>query len=113
MGARIALVQMNFAGDDTYVEKAARLIQGAADHGAQIVCLPELATSPYFPFEVDSKWFRLAEQIPGPSTEIISAAARRAGAYVLFPLYEREQHDELYNTAVFIDPKGAIIGKYR
>jgi beta-ureidopropionase len=39
--------------------------------------------------------------------------ARAANAYVLFPLYEKQQDGELYNTAVFIDPSGSIIGKYR
>jgi len=32
---------------------------------------------------------------------------------VLFPLYEKVQDGELYNTALFLDPDGKIIGKYR
>ena len=28
-------------------------------------------------------------------------------------MYEKEQDGELYNTALFIDPNGKIIGKYR
>ena len=28
-------------------------------------------------------------------------------------MYEKEQDGELYNTALFIDPNGTIIGKYR
>jgi N-carbamoylputrescine amidase len=95
------------------VENGARLIKQAAAEGAEIICLPELATNVYFPFEIEPKWLKLAERVPGPSTETISAAAREANAYVLFPLYEKEQDGELYNTAVFIDPNGAIVGKYR
>lgn len=112
--ARAALVQMSFSDDtEKNVEKGARLIKQAASEGAQIICLPELATSVYFPFELDPKWLELAEPIPGPSTETICAAAREANAYVLFSLFEKAQDGELYNTAVFIDPDGTIVGSYR
>jgi beta-ureidopropionase len=114
MRAKAALVQMNFSDDtEENVGRAARLIKEAAREGAAIICLPELATNVYFPFEVDPKWLKVAERIPGPSTETICAAAKDANAYVLFPLYEKEQDGELYNTAVFIDPDGEIVGKYR
>jgi beta-ureidopropionase len=114
MRATAALVQMNFSDDaEENVARGATLIKEAASKGAEIICLPELATNVYFPFEVDPKWLKVAERIPGPSTETICAAAREANAYVLFPLYEKEQDGELYNTAVFIDPNGEIVGKYR
>jgi beta-ureidopropionase len=112
--ANAAVIQMNFSDKtDANVEKGARLIKQAADEGAEIICLPELATNVYFPFEIEPRWLKLAEPIPGPSTETIAAAAREANAYVLFPMYEKEQDGELYNTAVFIDPSGTIVGKYR
>ena len=41
----------------------------AADRGARIVCLQELFTSRYFCQVEDHKYFELAEEIPGPSTE--------------------------------------------
>src|SRR5262249_52135176 len=112
--ANAAVIQMNFSDQtEENVEKGARLIKQAAAEGAEIICLPELATNVYFPFEIDPKWLKLAERIPGPSTETITAAARDANAYVLFPLYEKVQDGELYNTAVFIGPDGTIAGKYR
>ena len=114
MKAKAAVIQMNFSDQtEENVEKGVRLIKQAADEGAEIICLPELATNVYFPFEIDPKWLKLAERIPGPSSETMSAAARDANAYVLFPMYEKEQDGELYNTALFIDPNGKIIGKYR
>src|SRR3954452_14143651 len=114
MQAKAALIQMHF-NDKTEenVAKGARLVKQAAQEGAQIICLPELATNVYFPFEIEPKWLKLAEPIDGPSVETMRSAAREANAYVLFPLYEKEQDGELYNTAVFIDPNGAIVGKYR
>jgi N-carbamoylputrescine amidase len=112
--AKAALVQMHFSADtEKNVEKGAQLIRDAARDGAEIICLPELATNIYFPFEIDAKWLKIAEPVPGPSTETISAAARDANAYVLFPLYEKAQDGELYNTSVFIDPNGELVGMYR
>jgi len=114
MTTSVAIIQMNFSTNtEENVEKGARLIRKAAGEGAQIIALPELATNIYFPFEMDAKYFRLAEPIPGPSTAAICAAAKDANAYVLFPLYEKVQDGELYNTAVFIERNGSIVGKYR
>lgn len=114
MQAKAALVQMRFNDrTEDNVEKGARLVKQAAQEGAQIICLPELATNVYFPFEIDARWLKLAEPIDGPSVETMQAAARDANAYVLFPFYEKEQDGELYNTAVFIDPNGKLMGKYR
>jgi beta-ureidopropionase len=114
MRVSTAVIQMNFStSTEENIEKGVRLIKKAAGEGAQIIALPELATNIYFPFEMDAKYFRLAEPIPGPATTAICAAAREANAYVLFPLYEKVQEGELYNTAVFIDRSGGIVGKYR
>jgi beta-ureidopropionase len=112
--ANVAVIQMNFSDKtEENVEKGARLVKQAAGEGAQIICLPELATNVYFPFEIDPKWLKLAEPVPGPSTEAMQAVVREANAYVLFPMYEKEHDGELYNTALFIDPNGKIVGKYR
>lgn len=54
----------------------------------------------------------LSETIPGPATAMISEKARRHHTYVAVSLHEKEG-DIFYNTAVLIDRKGAIVGKYR
>ena len=87
------------------MSKAARLTKQAAGEGAEIICLPELATNIYFPFEINPKWLKLAETIPGPSTETMQAAARDANVYLLFPMYEKVQDGELYNTAALHRPE--------
>jgi beta-ureidopropionase len=112
--ASCALVQMGFSVDKAdNVERAAAYVKQAARQGAEIVCLPELATSIYMCFEENPEHFRLAEPIPGPSTDEIGEAAAEADVYVVFPLYERDEDGLLYNTAAFIDRRGKVVGRYR
>jgi beta-ureidopropionase len=114
MKARCALVQMGFSTDvDENVERGAAYVRQAAEEGAQIICLPELATTIYPAFVEDPAHFELAQTVPGPATEAIGKAAADAGAYVVYPLYEREDDGLLYNTATFIDRSGEVVGKYR
>jgi beta-ureidopropionase len=109
-----ALIQMGFTEDvDRNVGRAAELIRKAGGEGAEIVALSELATSIYFCYEMNRDYFDLAEMVPGPSTERISAAAAEADCYVVFPLYERAKDGQLYNSAAFIDRRGEIVGVYR
>jgi N-carbamoylputrescine amidase len=110
-----ALVQMQFGTDrEENVANGVDAIRRAAGDGAEIVCLPELATNIYFCASVDPAHLELAEPIPGPSTEAICAAARDSGVYVIFPLYELDTEDrQLYNTAAFINREGEVDGKYR
>lgn len=114
MKATCACIQMQFSADiSENLDKARGYLREAARNGAEIICLPELATNIFFPFEINDAHFEIAEPIPGPSSDAISACAAEIGAYVIFPLYEHVQAGELYNSAVFIGPKGELVGKYR
>ena len=106
---------MQFRDDvDANVAAGAEAIEVAAAAGAEIVCLPELATYIYFCHRIDPAYMEVAEPVPGPSTECIGEVAERTGTYVIFPLYERDTGDgQLYNTAVVIGPDGGIRGRYR
>ena len=53
------------------LDKAINKIREAAKQGAQIVCLQELFLSLYFCDVEDYDNFKLAEPIPGPSTEAL------------------------------------------
>ena len=71
----LGLVQMRCdAEPDANVEKAVRFIHKAAKAEAQIIRLPELFRTPYFCQRQDPGVFDLAEPIPGPSTERLSAS---------------------------------------
>ena len=60
------------------MRKAVAGVREAAGRGAQIVCLQELFRSQYFCQIEDHGFFDLAEPIPGPSTEALGRAGRRA-----------------------------------
>jgi len=114
MKARCAMVQMGFTDDvDRNVRVATERIAEAAENGAQIIALSELATSIYFCFEMDSRHFDLAEPIDGPSMQAISGAAADADAYVVFPFYEQAEGGQLYNSAAVLDRNGQVVGNYR
>ncbi|HMM39323.1 MAG TPA: carbon-nitrogen hydrolase [Desulfovibrio sp.] len=94
-------------------EKARDLVLEAAKRGADLVCLPELFASPYFCKREDSEHFDLAETIPGPSLEIMSATAREAGVCLVVPIFERRGPGMYHNTAVILGPDGDTLGLYR
>ncbi|HEV7564188.1 MAG TPA: nitrilase-related carbon-nitrogen hydrolase [Solirubrobacterales bacterium] len=114
MKAKCALVQMQFRRDrEENVRRGAEFVREAGREGARIICLPELATSIYPAYVEEPAYREWAEPVPGPATEVMARAAADAGAYVIFPLYERTEDGHLFNTAVVIDPGGEVVGRYR
>ncbi len=55
---------------------------------------------------------RLAESIPGPLSERIGKIAKKQQMYIIATYPEKSGH-KTYNTAVIIDRKGKVAGKYR
>jgi N-carbamoylputrescine amidase len=110
----VGLVQMSCtANPDENLKKAIEKIREAAAKGAQIVCLQELFRSLYFCDVEDYENFNLAEAIPGPSTEAISAVAKELGVVVIASLFEKRTNGIYHNTTAVIDADGAYLGKYR
>lgn len=111
---KIGLVQMSCDADrDTNLAKAEAAIAEAAKKGAQIVCLPELFTGPYFCQTEDYKLFDLAEPIPGPSTERLGKAAKASNVVVVGSLFEKRMPGVYHNTATVHDADGSFLGIYR
>jgi N-carbamoylputrescine amidase len=111
---KIALVQMGCDADrETNLAKAEAAIADAAKKGAQIVCLPELFTGPYFCQTEDFKLFDLAEPIPGPSSERLGKAAKANRVVVIGSLFERRMSGVYHNTATVHDADGTFLGMYR
>ena len=111
---KIGLVQMSCdPKPEANLKKAIARIGDAAKRGAQIVCLQELFRSQYFCQTEDIELFKLAETIPGPTTEALGKVARQKKIVILASLFERRTAGVYHNTAVVIDADGRIAGKYR
>jgi N-carbamoylputrescine amidase len=95
------------------LEKAITKIREAATKGAQIICLQELFTSLYFCDVEDYENFKLAESIPGPSTESLAAVAKELGVVIIASLFEKRTQGIYHNTTAVIDADGSYLGKYR
>ncbi len=126
---RVAAVQAApvFLDRERTVEKACRLIREAGAGGAQLVGFPEgyIPTHPlWFHFHVATnvkamqfsrELFCNSVEIPGPATEELCRAAREARIYVVMGLCEKTpgRMGTLYNTLLFIDDHGNIMGRHR
>ena len=111
---KVGLVQMSCSGDaKSNMDKAIAGIKDAAAKGANIVCLQELFTSLYFCDVEDYENFKLAEPIPGPSTNTLSAVAKEAGVVVIASLFEKRAQGLYHNTTAVLDADGTYLGKYR
>jgi N-carbamoylputrescine amidase len=110
----LGLVQMRCVDDPAAnLDKAVNAVHRAARNGAEIICLQELFRTPYFCQRQDPTVFDLAEQIPGPSTEHLAAAARDTSTVVVASLFERRAAGLFHNTAVVFDADGGMAGLYR
>src|SRR3954470_6277550 len=128
---KIAAVQAApvFMNREATVAKACELIAEAARDGARLVVFPE-AFIPTYP---DWVWHippaehgmladlygELLDQsvtIPSPVTEELGRAAREAGIHVVVGLNERNaeaSNASLYNTLLYIDAEGNLLGKHQ
>jgi N-carbamoylputrescine amidase len=111
---KVGLVQMSCGKNPAAnLAKTVQRIEAAAKKGAQIVCLQELFRSRYFCQSEDHRNFKLAESIPGPSTDALGDLAREKEIVIVASLFERRSAGIYHNTAVVIDADGSLAGKYR
>ena len=111
---RVGLIQMSCTPNpDENMASAIAHIREAAKQGAQVICLPELFQTQYFCQREDLTLFDLAEPIPGPATEKLSAVARELKVALVASLFEKRAPGVYHNTAAIFDADGALRGKYR
>lgn len=139
--ARVAVVQaapVVFNRDAT-VEKAGKLVDDAAAQGAQLILFPEAFIPAYprglgFGTVVGSRspdgrrtWERYwanAVDVPGPVTQALGAAARKASAYLAIGVIERDSQRNglsgarlsggtLYCSLLYFGPDGELLGTHR
>ena len=112
-GVTIACCQMEpHVGDkEGNVAKSLKFAADAADQGANVILLPELANTGYV-FETRNEAYELAEEVPdGETTLKWEAFAKDRGVYLAAGISELGGGC-LYNSCVLLGPEG-YIGKYR
>lgn len=111
---QVALIQMSCSPDPKEnLEKAKAKIRQAAQKGAQVICLQELFRSLYFCDVEDYDNFKLAESIPGPTTEALQPIAKELEVVIIASLFEKRAEGLYHNTTAVIDADGSYLGKYR
>jgi len=107
------------------LDKVEAELKEAASNGADLVVFPE-AFIPGNPIWIDSRiiwdgdesWYAmLVDQsviVPDESTERLGRAARDSGVYLVIGVNEREPNGStIYNTLLYFDPEGTLLGKHR
>jgi N-carbamoylputrescine amidase len=111
---KVGLVQMSCSSNkEENMQKAIAGIKDAAAKGANIVCLQELFTSLYFCDVEDYDNFKLAEKIPGATTDTLGEVAAACNVVVIASLFEKRTQGIYHNTTAVIDADGKYLGMYR
>jgi predicted amidohydrolase len=109
----IALVQMKpdlGEMEDNLVKMSDFISKIASQQKVDLILFPELVTSGY---EMGVKFTDMAQQVPGPTINLLSQRAQEMGVYIGFGMVAKEKVESiLYNTAVLIGPDGDVIGNY-
>jgi nitrilase len=128
---KVAAVQATpvFLDREATIDKACELIATAGREGARLIVFPE-AFIPCYPEwvwgipsgeqgllnELYSELLTNSVTIPGDTTDRLCEAAKLANAYVVMGMSERNVEASgasLYNTLLYIDAQGEILGKHR
>ena len=95
------------------VEEFCEVVEQAGKKGCDIVCLGEgINLIGVSIGDTYARYPDIAEPIPGPTTDRLGELARKYKMYIVAALGEREKQ-AVYNTAVLIDRRGELVGKYR
>ena len=111
---KVGLIQTACSADPkANLIKTLAATERAAKQGAKIICTQELFRSQYFCQSEDHEHFKLAESIPGPSTEAFQKIAKKHRAVIIASLFEKRAAGVYHNTAAIIDADGSLLGLYR
>lgn len=128
---KVAVVQASpvFMDKERTIEKACRLIKEAGKNGAELITFsesyipgyPAYYTAGYEtpPHEWTDFMIGLQDnsiQIPSEDTKVLGDAAKDAGAYVVIgcnELDDRAGSCTVYNSLLFLDRKGEVMGRHR
>ena len=128
---KVAAAQLSpvFLNKEKTVEKACQAILEAGEKGAELIVFPEAFISGYPDWvwlipnskgaDLNELYLSLVEQavsVPDDGTEKLCKAAKTAGIHVIIGINERNteySNASLFNSILFIDDNGKILGKHR
>jgi N-carbamoylputrescine amidase len=95
------------------VAKAKALVREAAGKGANVILLPELFETPYFPQDQSADFFRLAKPFEGnPLIAEMAALVKTLGVVLPVSFFEKSGHAH-FNSLAMVDADGTVMGLYR
>jgi N-carbamoylputrescine amidase len=111
---RLALAQFSMTeSPERNIARAVELVREAHAQGAQVVLLPELFSTPYFPREMDEKFFALAHpQADDPALRALAPLAKELRVVLPVSFFEKDG-DRYFNSLVVLDADGRSLGLYR
>lgn len=109
---RASLIQLAVSDAEPPAERRARAASLVrAQHGADLVVLPELWPLGGFAYDL---WSEGAETLDGPTSDAMAAAARAAGVWLhAGSIVERDPDGPIYNTSLLFAPDGELVHTYR
>ena len=128
---KVASAQLSpiFLNKEKTVEKACNAILEAGENGANLIVFPEAFISGYPDWvwlipnskgadlnELYVKLVKNAVSVPDLSTGKLCQAAKKANINVVIGMHEKNSESSnasLFNSLLFIDDKGKILGKHR
>ena len=128
---KVASAQLSpiFLNKEKTVEKACKAILEAGENGANLIVFPEAFISGYPDWvwlipnskgaDLNELYLKLVENavsVPDSTTSKLCKAAKKANINVVIGMHERNSETSsasLFNSLLFIDDKGNILGKHR
>lgn len=128
---KVAVIQNSpaFLNKEESVARACELIKEASSNGARLVLFPEAFISAYPDWvwslpaaqkvQISSLYGELLESsvtVPDDATAQLGKAAHEAGVYLAIGVNERNaesSQSSLYNTLLYFEPSGKLLGKHR
>ena len=110
----VGLIQSKASPDPSEnLERTLAKVELAAEKGANIICTQELFATEYFCQSEDHDQFKLAEPIPGSTTEKFQRLAKRLAVVIIVSIFEKRGAGVYHNSAAIIDADGSLLGIYR
>ncbi|MCU0509399.1 MAG: carbon-nitrogen hydrolase family protein [Anaerolineae bacterium] len=99
------------------LRRAVEWVRRAFDEsGAQLIVLPETATTGFTPNVGPEGLWDTVSELPGAHSEPLQRVCQELGVFLCYGAYERapgEPRGTVYNSAALLGPNGDVLGVYR